>query len=289
MDLVTKFRAAGLTLREAPRPFSNNPDIFGMTIQRDLRKVPKEWFEIWLGQQTNRVEVLGTNKKLAQLVLFVHESVRSFTETIEAWRIKAHGGGTKGLNTVLRNNRLPVSTKGTWLEDGSYHVLSYTDPRKHHYLLGVDERQLFICKLPRACNKVTDAHKVLKPQAITLYEGVSKVTRQGEFFFVDATTEETMAIQDGLRHHTILLEKNLPIQLALEQNKGRPGVKGRGNPHTASEVVCMPSSPLVRERHEVFVRGTVRHVDHGTVRFNTWKRVLRNTERQLSGVSNWID
>ena len=81
MDLVTKFRAAGLTLREAPRPFSNNPDIFGMTIQRDLRKVPKEWFEIWLGQQTNRVEVLGTNKKLAQLVLFVHASVRRFTKT----------------------------------------------------------------------------------------------------------------------------------------------------------------------------------------------------------------
>jgi hypothetical protein len=32
------------------------------------------------------------------------------------------------------------------------------------------------------------------------------------------------------------------------------------------------------QANDVFIRGCVRHVDHKTVRFNNWRKVIRNYE-----------
>lgn len=262
--LPLHFARAGLGLEYAPRPIgTTNPDIFGMDIQHLRVQRRAEYFRIWWGGRDNRVEVMGTDERRSQLVLLVHEPSRSF-------------------ETRVGRHAVPAGDPRIVRRDGRFHVIvrERTRDSKRHYLCGFDERHLFIAELPRGVSTVRDAHRVLKADEVVQAERGRRVTRQGEWFFVEPSDEEQSR-----------LELALPSAIVWRR---RP-LGGGGHPHTADELVRIPH-PGTRDRQsppaeDVYVRGRVRHVDHRTVTFLRWRKVVRNTEPsagRMAGIA-WID
>lgn len=273
--LSRRFASAGLALEISPRPIgTTNRDVFGMDIQHPA-KAPRgaEHFRIWRGAGDNRVEVIGTDAHLSQLVLLVHEPPRVF-ET----RVGRHAVRADDPRIVRRDGRF------------HYVVRERTRDSKRHYLCGFDERHLFIAQLPRGVSTVRDAHHVLKADEIVVAERTRRVTRQGEWFFVEPTWEEQRRLEQQLGQ--VIVWRRRPI------GEG-------GHPHTADELVRLPPPDTGdgrglrpgardgrgRRPEDVFVRGRVRHVDHKTVVFQRWRKVLRNAEPnagRMAGIA-WID
>ena len=72
-----------------------------------------------------------------------------------------------------------------------------TDDSSRKYLMGMDEKHLFICQIPeteRVVNKVVGAHRGLKPKEIR----GAKEKRQGEFFFVEV--KDKVYVKGKIRH-----------------------------------------------------------------------------------------
>ena len=159
-----------------------------------------------------------------------------------------------------------------------------TTGQKRHFLCGLDERQLFIAQLSSPVSSVREAHDSLKRPEVTLVEGkVGRIVRQGEWFFLAPTEEELERIRLGLKKNIIFIQRKVPI--------GRGG-----NPHTADELLVLPGTRVPDGKFpvratETFVRGSVRHIDHATASFMTWRKVIRNNEAnagQALGVG-WVD
>ena len=304
--LVRRFQEAGLKLEIASGPIvgsvsAGGREIVQIDIRRKLAKNARsEYFRIWPGADTNKIQVVNIDKDLSQLVLMVHEGARTFEENV-GWRavrdaklanqndwvgelVRAHG---------LRRADIRVR-KGDIVS-----VVRKTSPQKRHFLCGVDERQLFICQLPRAVSTVRGAHAVLKTTDVLFAEGrAAKVVRQGEWFFLEPSKEERKLIEDGIQKKLLTVEKTVPIgPFAANSVRGRKVRQFSGNAHTADELLVMSPKLLehgfpIRSR-EIFVRGRIRHVDHATVKFDHWKKVIRNTEPQPLGVAasgiGWVD
>jgi hypothetical protein len=118
---------------------------------------------------------------------------------------------------------------------------------------------------------VADAHRALKRTELLLAEGLApgRTVRQGEWFFVNLTDEERAALGKLLAKRPYLVRR-------------KQAIGAGGHPHRADELVRVPGQVLehgwpIRE-HDVYVRGTVQHVDHAPVRFAAWRRVIRNAE-----------
>lgn len=239
------------------------PDVFQMTI---LGKGREEYFRVVPGAKTNRVEALGVDRERRQLVLLVQEPPRAFVERL--WK---------------RNVQLD-RTKVKVLEEDEFHVSieRRTDARKRHFLCGRDERQLFICQLPRPVTTVRDARAALRAPALA--RAKEPAVRQGEWFFVPPSLNELAALQQALRELRTVVRTRVPVG---------PG----GHPHVADELVDVPATlvgSMLVERM-LFARGRVRHQDHDTVRLPAWAKVVRNAEpvandgiARMDGV-RWID
>jgi hypothetical protein len=238
-------------------------DIFVMTIAGRGRE---EYFRLWRGAPGNRVEAEGIDRRLGQLVLLVHEPERTFVERRPRPRRFLD---RTALKVVGEDERF------VWIE-------RHTDARKRHFLVGRDERQLFICQLPRAVTTVRDAHLALRAPGADPARG--PVRRQGEWFFLEPTAAELAALEAALRALRTAVRSRVPI--------GRGG-----HPHVADELVVVPPAPEFRGAVPplVLVRGRVRHVDHDTLRLRDWCKVVRNAEpltqdglARMDGVA-WID
>jgi len=309
-NLTKRFAEAGLTLEVTKKPFvgtlaRGGTDIVQIDIQRKFKgNARSEYFRIWPGNENNRIEVLSYDKKLGQVILMVHEPPREFEEQVP-WRImidtqarspdgwvellKSENGYRK-LNIKYGRNGKPVSAT----------VVRNTPSRKRHFLAGVDERQLFICQLPRAVSTVKEAHASLKSPTVVLAEGRNvRTVRQGEWFFLMPSDAELREIDAAIKKNFIKIETKCPIGPMAVVGGVRGGgkrIKQRGgNPHTADELVVLFGRTLEHGHpvrvHEVYVRGKVRHVDHATVSFSTWRKVIRNTEAnegRMDGVL-WVD
>ena len=301
--LVKKFAKAGLTLVPATQTFAagqNASDVFGLDIDRKVKgNLRKEFFRIWPGAPTNRIEVLDTDDKLQQLVLFVHEPSREFEtelhhfgfkamtkEEKEGWLVQQGGS----LRDVVRFTKTGVVVKRR------------TPNEKRKFLLGVDERQLFIAQLTgTSVTNVTTARASLKTNTVTLAEGrmPGKTIRQGEWFFVNPTPDELEALQAAIRQNRAFIEHNIDIGQAADGVRGRGPTKptkrnSGGNPHVAEDVVVVAGPKMVNgfsvRAREVYVRGKVRHVDHKTTKIAKWRRVIRNTEAGgATGGGSWVD
>jgi len=261
--------------REAPlsTPGVDAPGVFQMSILGQRRE---EFFRIWPGARDNRVEVEGIDRELHQVVLLVQEPARMFVERVRKRRIFVDR------NRVVRED---VSRTGVKVlrEDGAFLWLErWTDPRKRHFLCGRDERQLFICQLPRAVSTVREAHQVLRAPAVIRAKG--KVVRQGEWFFIDPSPLELEAMEIALRRLRTVV-------------RFRARISWGGNPHVADELVVVPPTEVggTAVERTVLVRGRVRHVDHDEVRLPSWTKVVRNAEpvnaagmARMAGV-RWID
>lgn len=305
-NLEKQFEKAGLACKVLKDPIrAINAEIFQADIQRGFAgNKRKEYFRIYKGHEDNLVTVANVDKEINQLVLVVKETERNFEqknlldrahckeallvpkEDRLAWANRIHqGSGRRGKVT-----KVSVTPKS-----GSYWFEQKTPGSVRHYLLGVDERQLFIAELPKAVTSVAEAHRSLKSNTVTFAEGRAggKTLRQGEWFFVEATEEEKESISRAI--------KNNKLSVVSKGNIGRlTGARPGGKAHIAQEAVVVGGGPRlahdfsVRERPEVFVRGNISHPDHATVHLHQWRRVLKNAEkendsnRSASGVY-WID
>lgn len=251
--------------RDAPPTTSGAvpPDVFQMTILGEGRN---EFFRISPGANTNRVEAEGIDCERHQLVLLVQEPARAFVE--RAWKHRLELN--RSIVRVIREDHTHV-----WFE-------RWTDARKRHFLCGRDERQLFICQLPRAVTTVREAHRVLQAPAVVWSKG--KVVRQGEWFFIAPSAHELAAMAIAVRTLRTVVRAHASI--------------GRGGkPHVADEIVTVPTTVVASARVErtVLVRGRVRHPDHEPVYLASWSKVVRNTEpvaadgvARMAGI-RWID
>jgi hypothetical protein len=308
--LVRRFADAGLQLVLSNRTIVGGLSGSGATsiVQIDIGRTVNgsrrhEWFRIFPGAEENRIEVVGTDKKIGQLVLMVHEPPREFWEDVPWGRFRDYDTTSPDWLATLANN-LHVRVGDLSAHVGKRGLLFNVRIRrrspsnKRHFLLGLDERQLFIAQLPKAVSTVRDAHACLKrPELITAEGKMGRATRQGEWFFVPTTEEERAVIEHGIAKNKINIERNVPIgPFHSGQVRGPKVRQGRGNPHTTDELIVIAGLPVpggafpVRSR-EIFIRGRVRHVDHATVKFSQWMKVILNNEAnagQASGVG-WVD
>jgi hypothetical protein len=308
--LVRRFADAGVQLVLSDRPIVGGLSGRGATsiVQIDIgRRVNgsrrHEWFRIFPGDDENRIQVVGVDKKIGQLVLMVHEPPREFWEDVPHARIRDYDTSSPDWLATLAKN-LQVRVGDLSPNVGKRGVLFNVRVRrrspsnKRHFLLGLDERQLFIAQLTKAVSTVREAHASLKRPELILAEGkVGRVTRQGEWFFVPTTEEERAVFEADIARNKIKVERAVPIgPFHSGQVRGPKVRQGRGNPHTVDELIVVPGLPVpgspwaVRAR-EIFIRGRVRHVDHATVKFSQWVKVILNNEAnagQASGVG-WVD
>ena len=269
-ELIKNFQKTGLTAVQATKPFGSlaNRDVFGITILRKLKgNLRSEYFSIWPGHKDNIIQVVNIDSKLQQLVLMVKEPRREVKH--------------KSFRVPPKEARNIVKTKSV------YEFSLFTSDAKRHFLVGVDERQLFMAQLPRGVTTVKDAHKSLKTTSVTLAEGkvAGRTIRQGEWFFLNVTKEEKETIRTAIKDNKAVIRRKIALGAVLG---------GGGKPHTADELVILPASMLehgfsVQQRDNVFIRGKVRHADHKTVSFAEWRKVIRNAESRAQSFGNWFD
>jgi hypothetical protein len=184
----------------------------------------------------------------------------------------------------------------------------------HKFLCGHDERDWFAAAVPNAggVSNVRDAMEALKPREVREAQLALRVkrqhlnrrrnagfVRQGEWFFVPVT---------GLEVQPLRVIRNEPL------------VRGRGKPHVAEFVVRTGGQTVfvsneypqglseeryrrlliddpskrqlnwraLRRNPEAYVRGTVRHPDHTTIRLDGWHRVFTNTEHEAPSMRHLV-
>ena len=240
-DLKRWFDKARIPAKIEHRPINsmvmilNSQDIFQMIIDTRGKKNRREYFRIYHGHQNNEVRVVDIDSKLQQAILQVKEperaySVKTWNREEKEWQYQ-----TQRTPSYLRN-----------------------------YLMGMDESHLFIAELPNnlgPINKIKDAHKVLKPTKVSENgKGISKIKRQGEWFFIPASSEEN----DLIEENSNLIEKKMPLG----------AVRRYRNSHIADE--------LVNIEDNLYVKGKISHVEHKTLKLHGWFKVMRNNEGRTS-------
>jgi len=125
-------------------------------------------------------------------------------------------------------------------------------PKSHqHFLIGKDEKRVFISQLREQPKSVKDAHRILRPKGLT-----RAALRQGEWFFQPATKDELKKLEK-------LVGKTTSWSTKLESNSR----------HHASV--------MIKVGKEKFVTGAVhdeRKDRHEPIFMNKWYRVVRNLE-----------
>lgn len=267
--LVTRFAKADLPLALAGTPIASGRGSNAEIVQLDIeRRRRAERFRLWRGHADNRVEALGVDRSLRQLVLLVDEPRRRFELEISPW-----GRVDPSMRVVRKEGRR------RWIEQ-------WTPARKRHFLCGMDEAHLFIAELPRGVSTVRDAHAALRNPALDALErrADGRTIRQGEWFFIPLSVNEE-ALIEGAASQRVVHRRAGIAQAARLRRLGRP--------HVADEVFFVREDDPRRDLPRgIFVRGAVRHPDHKTLVFRHWSRVLANTEASsgapVEGVY-WVD
>ena len=179
-DLELWFNKARLIVQVENKPLNINnlkfsKDIFQMSIEIKGRGRIKEYFKIFKGHQNNRVEVIDANSNLRQIILLVKEPEREYK--VSNWNYK----------------------KNKYIEE-----IVKTQDFLRKYLCGFDEKHLFITQLPKdqgLVNKVKDAHRILKPNIVTVNQNkTNRIKRQGEWFFIPINSDQQDLISENQRN-----------------------------------------------------------------------------------------
>lgn len=312
-NLVKQFRDAGLVLEMAKEPFArgaNATAVFGMDIRRRFgNNTRSEYFIMWPGDEENIVNIAAVDKKIHQLVLTVKEPEREFEQLVQPLAYRAHikKYGSHWLDKWIEETKPVVPRRGRSdqnrsatksdfvIRSGDLFVKTRTANAIRHFLLGVDERQLFIAQLQHGATSVKQAMESLKAPTVILAEGkqLGRTYRQGEWFFLNLTKEEKEELSTYLKRSLKIIHK--------KANIGRFAGRSMGKPHIVDELIVLKAraaSPEynwpVRRRDDVFVRGAVRHPDHETLKIGDWRKVILNNERNNAAAAasfggTWID
>ncbi len=191
---------------------------------------------------------------------------RNGTRTRETFHLHPGAADVKVLNidkalrqlVLFVNEPVRVFTTRRWDPAARETVTtSHQAGGRTKYLIGMDERSYFMAPVASTVTTVLDAHRALKPAAVASLETrknrAGKIVRQGEWFFVPLTSAEVCELEAAKP----VIHKKTPIP-------------GAGKPHTADE--------LFHFGENYYARGAVRHLDHKTVHFISWHRVVPNTE-----------
>jgi len=296
LNLKEKFEKVGLNvvLETAPiRKGRGMNDIFQLDIQRNIKGTSRwEKFRIYPGHPDNIVQVRDIDKDSKQVLLLVQEPVREFDNVVPITRF----------NTFKRIKEEAEKRRGIlriYKQGKEAHVIMKAPGGKRYFLLGVDERQLFIAQLKGAATSVEGAREQLG-RSVQFADGsrrTSSLDRQGEWFFLETNQSTRDAIEKAIRQTRTAIHRKVNVGTFLN----RPG----GNPHIANEIVILPTnerdkiermagaSPRRLLRNRVFVRGSIRHKDHKTVTFSQWREVIANNEGDTAmATANgvfWID
>jgi hypothetical protein len=138
-----------------------------------------------------------------------------------------------------------------------------------------------MCRLPRACTTVRQAHQALRaPEVTDSRSAIERSLRQGEWFFLVPSEAELAHLAAALDGHRSWARRKVSIGSVIPR---------AGKPHVADELVVHRTEA---GDSRVYVRGAVRHADHKTVWLEHWRQVVRNREvtesRSLFG-GTWID
>ncbi len=303
--LIKQFNKVGLVLKITDKPIglTTNDDVFQMDIGRKVVGTRRtEWFEIWPGHENNKIQILDVDTKLNQILLLVHEPKRIFE--IEEAKKRMEG---KSIEKSADNRRYELNEQNLDFRETQSHffIKQQTPADNRRFLMGVDERQLFVAQLIKRVTNIVEARRSLG-KTVQFHEGKRKMTpnRQGEWFFVKATDQQEKDIE-------LLLNKKR-IFIVKKKNIGKYAGRVGGNPHTADEIVVIPQSralveqakqskfmrkhkPIVLSEYpvrkrEVFVRGRIRHIDHKTIKYTHWYQVILNNEGATEiATQTWID
>jgi hypothetical protein len=184
---------------------------------------------------------------------------------------------------------------------------------KSKFLCGHDERHWFVAALPEAAGgvgTVATAKEALKPEAVRSRQEAAHVParhrqrrknaafrRQGEWFFLPAPG----LVADPklvLKHEALRRGGGKPHWAEELYRRGGESVMfSRAYPNGLAErdyrellrrdpVEARRLGPwrAMRRNMDVYVRGTLRHADHKTMRLPGWHRVLMNTESQAAAM-----
>ena len=290
-NLVKKFAEAGVKLVIEKTPISrvrDNRDTFQMDIKRKGKGPNSEYFAIWVGAEENLAVVQGVDSNSKQLVLMIKETQREFLDLIPAHVLRhqqQRWGGT-WQKEFAREHGEPQSAV---VKKGNlWYLRRNTTDRKRHFLLGRDERQLFMCQLPKACTTVAQAHDCLKAPTLRMFGGQipGKTFRQGEWFFINPSDEALKELEEAIKQNRAVIKRKVSIGSIIRR---------AGKPHVAEETVCRklltkyPGSES--DTIHLYVRGSIRHSDHKTLKFSNWRRVVKNGENTASQSlgGSWID
>jgi len=144
-------------------------------------------------------------------------------------------------------------------------VTGWRLPISGRYLCGHDESHWFVAGLSfgRKTGTVRGAMESLKPEIVRREQRRQSVhhrrhrrktaayVRQGEWFFLP---------RPKMQVAETLIERNGQL------------VREGGKPHLVDQLYRVPG------QNELFVRGRVRHIDHQTIQFDLWHRVVQNNE-----------
>lgn len=274
--LARRFESVPLGFKLLGGPLvPSSPEIFQMDIYRSRRF--GEYFRIWPGAGDNEIKVLDVEPEFSQILLKVHEPKRRFIQAVpkSPWttrksvseRAKATGG------SILEERR------HWWLLE------LFTPDEERFYLCGRDDLYLFIAQVDKV-RRVLDAHEALKPDEVREAEvrNPGRTSRQGEWFFIPPRREEIEQLKEYVSEHPKSLKRFKPIGLG-------------GKPHLAEKLVRLDRrfkrGRREHRRLDVYVRGSVEHSDHRTLRLATWQRAVRNRElipvREDRTRLRWID
>ncbi len=194
-------------------------------------------------------------------------------------------------------------------------VVLQVRPKEHHLLLysrdgsrflcGHDERDWFIAAVPKRVSTVRDAKQALMPPEV--WEEARRLSpsatdnrrnpvfvRQGEWFFVPVDREFPEAL---VHRNEVLLRWGSRKPHVCEELYREGGqliyiVGGRAYAKDEYMVKRKRNPKFARARVEyrvgdpvVYVRGSIRHPDHATVRLDGWHRVYVNGEPRTGSVA----
>ena len=235
--------------------------------------------------------------------------------------------GTGGLRLDIQRDGLgqffdiaapsTVETRVVDLDAGLKHLLLLSTDQvleeKRRYLCGHDEREWFVAAVPgNGVARVRQAMEALKPDLVRFEQdrrgvrGANRLRRrtgayirQGEWFFVPRPSlrvkpwlvlrNEPLSRGGGKPHwveflyreggETVMVSGQYPNGLTLDQYRQVLSTDAGAKSW---------SWRTMRRNPTAFVKGTVRHPDHATIRLDGWHQVAMNTEREAPGARNVV-
>lgn len=223
---------------------------------------------------TEDLRVVSSDKKFRQAVIRLEGSARTVIRDVT----HQHVSEKPNRNSII--NKFPITLPvGTRFrvkilnvvpkEPGSFYthtqhcrVTASVPAATTFFLVGYDEKHLFVSMLPKPVKTVQQAHRALLPKEL-LNKKKGSYFRQGEFFFVPVTKAEIAIIT-------------------------KMSVGGGGNTHADGERGLTGSDPSIApgdhmasvtvvNKHIEYVSGCVSN-DRHTLFLNGWYRCIRNME-----------